>query len=208
MNNEDVSTREKIIHATISFIEKYGINAVTTRGIAKEANVNSAAINYYFGTKEKLLDETLKLTLQNLQTDFSEINEKDEKPGDMIAKLLYYYLAGSMIFPGVTKAHLYGLFAKNDTEGPFTELFKNFISSTIEKFSSEANGKSKEELEFEVAQLFSAVLIPCIFPNLFKSIPNLDFKNPETQKTYITNLVKHYFPIEKELKDWHPMPLK
>ncbi|MDP4095119.1 MAG: TetR family transcriptional regulator, partial [Bacillota bacterium] len=57
MNSEEKNAKERIILATIELIEKKGINSITTRGIASTANVNSAAINYYFGSKEKLLDE-------------------------------------------------------------------------------------------------------------------------------------------------------
>jgi len=54
------SVKKRIIQATIICIEKDGIQSLTTRSVAKEAGVNNAAINYYFGSKDKLLEETLK----------------------------------------------------------------------------------------------------------------------------------------------------
>ena len=41
------------------FLEKAGPNKLTTRSIAAQAGVNIAAINYYFTSKEALLEAAL-----------------------------------------------------------------------------------------------------------------------------------------------------
>ena len=64
------STKEKILHATIDAIVKNGIQNVTTRVIAQEAGVNNAALHYYFGTKEQLLEAFLP-GLDSINPDFS-----------------------------------------------------------------------------------------------------------------------------------------
>lgn len=51
--------KEQILAAARNVIEKVGYNKASTREIAKEAGVNIAMLNYYFGTKEALLNETL-----------------------------------------------------------------------------------------------------------------------------------------------------
>ena len=51
MSTEEQSIRERIFLATLTCIERDGLDSMTVRDIAKEANVNTAAINYYFGTK-------------------------------------------------------------------------------------------------------------------------------------------------------------
>lgn len=102
----------------INPLKKEGIHAVTTRGVAKEANVNSAAINYYFGTKEKLLDETLKCTLNNAAVDTDEfINDKNQDLPSVLKTLFTYYLEGFLRYPGITKAHFYDAFVHNNYEG-------------------------------------------------------------------------------------------
>ena len=202
------STRERIIAATIDFIEKYGIHAVTIRGIAKAAGVNSAAINYYFRSKENLLDETLKLTMKHLQFDLFNMTEKEgQSPGELLQMILFYFLAGSMKFPGITKAHLYGLFVNNDENGIFAGLFKSFIGHLADKLGQIDPGRAKEDIRMSVAQLFSAVLLPCIFPDMFKESVNLDFKDVDMQRKYIHNFVNRFYPVDKEPGDWHPLPL-
>jgi AcrR family transcriptional regulator len=61
---EQATVRDRIILATVNCIERDGLEAVTVRAIAKEAEVNTAAVNYYFGTKERLIQAALSRTLE------------------------------------------------------------------------------------------------------------------------------------------------
>jgi AcrR family transcriptional regulator len=56
--------REQILEAARAALVRVGYERITTRRIAKEAGVNSATLHYYFGTKEALLAETVRFTLQ------------------------------------------------------------------------------------------------------------------------------------------------
>jgi AcrR family transcriptional regulator len=51
--------KERILEAARQVIKRVGYNNASTREIANEANVNLAMLNYYFGGKEPLLNETL-----------------------------------------------------------------------------------------------------------------------------------------------------
>ncbi|HTP59791.1 MAG TPA: TetR family transcriptional regulator, partial [Spirochaetia bacterium] len=51
--------RERILAATLDLIEKQGPRQATTRSIAAAAGVNVAAINYYYRSKEALLEAAL-----------------------------------------------------------------------------------------------------------------------------------------------------
>lgn len=48
------SPRDRLTHAGIQVFARYGFEGATTRQLAGAANVNQAAIPYYFGGKEKL----------------------------------------------------------------------------------------------------------------------------------------------------------
>ncbi len=50
-------TRERILDTAEALFAREGVTAVTLRSIAAAAEVNVAAVNYYFGSKEKLFDE-------------------------------------------------------------------------------------------------------------------------------------------------------
>ncbi|HBM73979.1 MAG TPA: hypothetical protein DD429_00275 [Clostridiaceae bacterium] len=201
-------TKEKIIEATINFIEKYGIHSITIRGIAKEAGVNSAAINYYFRSKENLLEETLKLTIKNFQDDYYAIIQKQyQNPGELLQALLLYLLAGSMKYPGITKAHLYESFVNNDKSNFSSRLFKKLLNCLIDKISEIDREKDKDDIKIFVTQLISAVLMPSLFSGLFKGSIGLDLKDEDAQKKYINDLINHYYHVDKGLENWHPGPM-
>jgi hypothetical protein len=53
---KDISKKGEIKEAALRLFIKLGYNAVTNRDIAKEAGVNHALVNYYYGSKEKLFE--------------------------------------------------------------------------------------------------------------------------------------------------------
>jgi AcrR family transcriptional regulator len=53
-------TRQLILDAAERLFAEQGPEAVSIRGIAAAANVNLAAVNYHFGTKERLFEELFR----------------------------------------------------------------------------------------------------------------------------------------------------
>jgi len=50
------TTRQRILDAAERLFSEHGINGVSLRAITAEAGANSAAANYHFGSKKRLLD--------------------------------------------------------------------------------------------------------------------------------------------------------
>lgn len=58
---------EELMTAAIRAVHRHGYAQVTMTDIAKEANAAAASINYYFGTKEKLMQATMRRLLNILK---------------------------------------------------------------------------------------------------------------------------------------------
>ena len=58
---------EELINATITAVHKRGYAVVTMAEIAAEAGASAASINYYFGSKEKLMEATMRRLLTLLK---------------------------------------------------------------------------------------------------------------------------------------------
>jgi len=58
--SEHTKTKERILRAAFEVFAKRGFHNTTVRDICQKADVNVAAINYYFNTKEKLYEEVCK----------------------------------------------------------------------------------------------------------------------------------------------------
>ena len=103
MSTEDASVQGKIIEATIECIEREGIQAVTIRKIAKLAGVNSAAINYYFRSKEKLVEEVKRSTVEHVFEDWREIiNDESRTVRERLFLLFTDYMEGAIMYPGIS----------------------------------------------------------------------------------------------------------
>ena len=58
---------EELIEATIVAVHKRGYSVVTMAEIAQEAGASAASINYYFGSKEGLMQATMRHLLRKLR---------------------------------------------------------------------------------------------------------------------------------------------
>lgn len=58
---------EELIEATIIAVHKHGYGTVTMAEIAKEAGTTAASISYYFGSKEGLMEATMRHLLRKLR---------------------------------------------------------------------------------------------------------------------------------------------
>ena len=56
-DSRQLSTRERIVHATVELMAEQGIDRVRTRAVAERAGVNPALVHYHFGSMSALLLE-------------------------------------------------------------------------------------------------------------------------------------------------------
>jgi AcrR family transcriptional regulator len=129
---------ESILEVAGEIFAEQGFHKTTVREICKRSRVNLAAINYYFGDKERLYLAVLKyyreLAIQKYPISFG-INEADtpqEKLSNFIHTFIYRFLEEG-------KTALFGkLLAREFTEstGALDVLVEDFIKPTFIKLSS------------------------------------------------------------------------
>ncbi|KWX85688.1 transcriptional regulator, partial [Paenibacillus riograndensis] len=54
-------TKEKIMQATLERTKQNGFESITIRKIAEASGTNVSLVNYYFGSKENLISESIKM---------------------------------------------------------------------------------------------------------------------------------------------------
>ena len=194
MSTEDASVQGKIIDATIECIEREGIQAVTIRKIAKLAGVNSAAINYYFRSKENLVDEVKRRTVEHVFEDWREIlNDESRNVRDRLFLLFTDYMEGAVMYPGITKAHLWEPLIDNNYESPFVKLLNSFFQDLANKLSLELRRPAKE-LKLSVIHLFAALTMPVLMPDLYREFfDGKTFKEAKVRRALIEHVLQLYF---------------
>jgi AcrR family transcriptional regulator len=78
--------REHIMDVAEKLFAENGYDATSTRKIASEANVNSAMIAYYFGSKEELYKSIILRRIISLKSDK---NITENKETSVLDKILY-----------------------------------------------------------------------------------------------------------------------
>lgn len=63
MENQEISTEDKILLAASKVFTEKGFAGTRTRDIADEAGINLALLNYYFRSKEKLFEQVMKVKI-------------------------------------------------------------------------------------------------------------------------------------------------
>ena len=66
MNVPHFSTKERILGAAETLFARHGFAGASLRQVTAAANVNLAAVNYHFGSKDKLIEEVFRRRLDEL----------------------------------------------------------------------------------------------------------------------------------------------
>ena len=189
--DKSISPEEKILNATIQCIEQYGLEGTTIRRIADIADVNSAAISYYFRSKDKLVERAMEVSLIHA-FDWNDF----PKPGECslherIVSIFSRLVEGSYAFPGLTRAHFFSVFTKGEYDNPAIKKINEFLEELIKDIRAEYPGKNENEIRTALTQIASAAfLIPSLMPGVFSSISNVDFTNTAQLKAYIGRIVE------------------
>ena len=182
------NVEEKIINAAIECIEKFGIHGATNRRIATMAGVNSAAINYYFRTKEALIERCRLTTLDNAFGWKTIPNLAGTTNKEKCILLLTEFMEGGLNYPGISRFHLYDLLFEGKNEGLLTERFNFFIQSFSAELASGNPEVEISEIQIACVQMISSILLMTLTPRLFEKI-SLDLTCKEDRQKYIVSLV-------------------
>lgn len=79
---------DELIEATLTAVHQRGYAVVTMAEIAREAGATAASINYYFGSKEKLMEATMRRLLSLLKTAMLERYAEAKSPQDRLIAVL------------------------------------------------------------------------------------------------------------------------
>jgi AcrR family transcriptional regulator len=196
MNRQAPSGRDRIYSATINIMGKEGIQALTTRRIAQEAGVNIAAINYYYGSKDKLVEEVMNGALDEMAGFPSDLLDAEALEVQARLQAFFQGLLGSIVkYPGLVKALLYAPLVNNDYSTPFVRRFQQFMEDVHTKLKDRNVELKGEDADRRLAlvQMISAVVLPAVFIEIFEPFAGVHFKDPEILRQYASSLLDRFF---------------
>ena len=87
-----LNTKQKIADAAETLIAEHGFEAATTRMISKLSGVNIAMINYYFGSKENLLESIVHNRLQVFADKITELTGMNTGHYERMCAIAEFYV--------------------------------------------------------------------------------------------------------------------
>lgn len=198
---EDEATggvREQIILACIAVIEREGIEALTVRGVAQEARVNIAAINYYFRSKDRLLEEVLTRTRElGLDAQLRELAATiAAEGGDVragLGRFMPEFLRDATRYPRLTAAHFHDALARQDYAGASVRGFRAFIDEFFRLVQPALPAGTDELQRLRVTAFWSAIYVNLLMPRLFDGFVSRPIHEPPGAAAYARALLAQLF---------------
>jgi uncharacterized protein Usg len=82
----------KILSVAEQLFADKGFDGTSVRDISKIAKINVAMISYYFGSKEKLLEQLILFRVQDLKIKLENLFKENLNPFQKIEKFIEFYL--------------------------------------------------------------------------------------------------------------------
>lgn len=160
---------QRILEATITCIEQDGIDNLTTRKIAEQAGVNVAAINYYFRSKERLVEEVMKMTIRHMQEDLLEIIHQESTPFlQRLENVVIWLIEGGKRFPKMLMAHMYGILVEKRTDTLAMRMFQDIFEQMYRQAVAAYPASPPENVRAALAQVMSAAFYTMLAPDFFQ----------------------------------------
>lgn len=191
MRNFDTK-KEKILDAALRLIVRNGTSNVTIREVAKEANVNVAAINYYFSSKEQMLIEMEKLFRDNFEEAFSALDRTDIYGEEKLMLWLDNALAYAVHYPGIFILIREKLIVNGD-KPENADMMEQLMArvAQVHQLFDETVGISDGDSTELFTMFASAIMWPFVFAPMMFGIDE-SYKDSETRRKYFSYVINFY----------------
>ena len=205
---EHTDKKEAILAAAEELFSQQDFDAVSVRDLAKRANVNIAMISYYFGSKEKLLEELIGRKMETSQAALRQIAADGMNPWDKMQAIVGMYVAkliDNRKFQKVVNRELATNVRPQLRESMMTKMRVNreFIKGVIQEGVDQKMFREEADVEMVMMSLFATIhhLIGTSYYSceMFQKkteeeLYTTEFK--ERVKTYFINILSNYLLIK------------
>ncbi|MDA8411562.1 MAG: TetR/AcrR family transcriptional regulator [Treponema sp.] len=155
--------RDRILSAAIDLIEREGTDKATTRVIAAAAGVNVAAINYYFRSKDALVEAALAVSWSNAMEDLEGFLRREPwDPRGTLLSIAGFLIEGATVYPRLTRANLFN--SGGHPIGPVAKGLATVVESLAGRLCDHFARPLDEAARDRVHAFLSATVFPILVP--------------------------------------------
>lgn len=191
--------KARLLAAALACIEEHGLPAVTSRLIAGKAGLNGAAVNYYFGGKEQLIEQALELTRQqgfvHPLADFDALVAAGSSRRAALRSVLRQMLSDSMNYPKLSFAHLRDAIENQRYDGTSVVQLNTFLRQLERRLGTAASPEQRRARRIHLAQIWSVLGLNAMAPGLLRTFTGLDLKRAQDLDRFVDQLLAG-FPFD------------
>jgi len=183
-----ISNKEKILNAALKLIAEKGNLDFTIREVVLDAEVNIASVNYYFGTKKKLIQEIENKYIEKLLEIQKILKDTQIKPKERLVawiNTLFEYMLDNPGLISIFSSKLFITESINTTLELFLQENNNYLAQIIREITS----IEEKTLKFKLLQINASLFFPMIFVNNTDKLFGFSFKDIENRKEYIKSII-------------------
>jgi AcrR family transcriptional regulator len=188
---QSVCAEDRILLATIECIELYGVRGATNRRIAAQAGVNVAAMNYYFRSKEALIQRAMAMTIENAfrYEDFADFPAGSAS--ERCIAVFDHLMAGGCAYPGLTRAHFTDLFSTGNYETQVVTSVNQFVADLAIDMARLGCTLPPDELQIACMQITSAAMFIILAPRMFEGGIGFSACDETMRTQFLKRLIEH-----------------
>ncbi|KAA0750327.1 TetR family transcriptional regulator [Bacillus sp. AY3-1] len=179
------------VNTTLEFIKDEGFESVTIRKIAALSDTNIALVNYHFGSKEKLISETIKILLISFQDTFSILDDIKVPAKERLKIFLLDYVLVIRQYPELVRKILAMGTTVFTSQYEYGDFLKRLGFSKVKNILSEITNETDQEiLMMMTVQIFGSIFLPALMMPILESGADIRIQPVEKQ---IDFLFERYF---------------
>ena len=180
--DDDVGAKEKILRETVRLMKTEGIDAITVRRIAAAARVNVGAINYYFDSKENLIDQAAAELVEQLRTFFSILDDTSISARERLRGFLVVFLRNHLSCAEPFRRVLSKIRCKPPAgHERFARIQPQLLNKLQETIAEITGEQDRQKLFLISIQLVCAAMFPNIILSQARAMPDAELPGPEEQ---------------------------
>ncbi len=180
---------EKILDRALYLFGKNGTTNVPIRSIVKEAEVNVSAINYYFNSKDNMLNYVKEFYLENISQSHAALHDENLSDEEKLVKCSNEIMEYCLRYPGVLVMNKEAAAAKEKSEMDIKIIEKtNEENKKLYSVLKNVLNCSEEEFEYKKTIFMASITYPAT--NEGGDYDKEIISTVEERLNYIKNLIR------------------
>ncbi|MEN6392134.1 MAG: TetR/AcrR family transcriptional regulator [Syntrophomonas sp.] len=185
------STKERIIKATLDIMADEGFQNVTVRKISTRADVNIAAVNYHFGSKDMVIDKALKYVTSQMKKVFTILKENGQPASVRLSNFIQAYADTVYKYPDIVRYMIDQKIHHSNTPVEYSEYLEQEGIHLVHRTLQELHPDEEESrIYMRTLQILGCISFPILMGTTVQHFSGLNLNEKSSRNILIELLTE------------------